>query len=167
MAHDANPVSSAVICSLEAKTNVPTLLRMDSAAAQRRLKAINRHLATGVDSESPLRPNPTAGEFFSGAPSLCAYYFSSSILVLNFDRVGAINAPRFCGVLILGDFWTSKSSIQITYFGHWESEKSFHTSGFRLFDHTFRLQLRIIQFWIVFSVKGDSLYHFSSSNSLI
>ncbi|KAM0966338.1 hypothetical protein ACFX2C_022108 [Malus domestica] len=66
MAHDANPLSSALICSLEAKTNVPTLLPMDSAAAQRRLKAINRHLATGVDSESPLRPNPTtAGEFFS------------------------------------------------------------------------------------------------------
>lgn len=96
MAHDANPVSSAPICSLEAKTNVPTLLPMDSAAAQRRLKAINRHLTTGVDSESPLRPNPTAGEFFSGAPSLRAYYFSSSILVLNSDRLVCMRSWKLC-----------------------------------------------------------------------
>ncbi|TQD69230.1 hypothetical protein C1H46_045237 [Malus baccata] len=97
MAHDANPLSSALICSLEAKTNVPTLLPMDSAAAQRRLKAVNRHLATGVDSESPLRPNPTtAGEFFSGAPSLWAYYFSSSILVLNFGRVVCTRSSKLC-----------------------------------------------------------------------
>ncbi|TQD97581.1 hypothetical protein C1H46_016841 [Malus baccata] len=40
---------------------------MDSAPAQRRLRAINGHLASAsaADSESLLRLNPTAGEFFS------------------------------------------------------------------------------------------------------
>ncbi|KAK4855141.1 hypothetical protein QYF36_004404 [Acer negundo] len=40
---------------------------MDSNAAQRRLKAINGHLISSVDSSShQLRHNPTAGEFVSG-----------------------------------------------------------------------------------------------------
>jgi len=40
--------------------------------AQRRLKAINAHLITAVDDNSSddLQSNPTAGEFFSGTPSL-------------------------------------------------------------------------------------------------
>lgn len=39
--------------------------------AQRRLKAINAHLLTAADdSPSEIQSNPTAGEFFSGTPSL-------------------------------------------------------------------------------------------------
>lgn len=44
---------------------------MDSTPSQRRLQAIHGHLTTAAaDSESPLRPNLTAGEFVSGVPSL-------------------------------------------------------------------------------------------------
>ena len=38
---------------------------MDSAPAQRRLKAIHGHLISAADAPY-LRPNPTAGEFVSG-----------------------------------------------------------------------------------------------------
>lgn len=51
-------------------------MMMDSAPAQRRLKAINGHLISdGEDQSLLLRPNATAGEFVSGAFSLSLFLF--------------------------------------------------------------------------------------------
>lgn len=53
-------------------------MMMDSAPAQRRLKAINGHLISdGEDQSLLLRPNATAGEFVSGAFSLSLSLFFS------------------------------------------------------------------------------------------
>lgn len=55
--------TALVYCRLDPMDHTP--------AAQRRLKAIHAHLtATADESPSHLRSNPTAGEFFSGTPSL-------------------------------------------------------------------------------------------------
>lgn len=96
------------LCCLETKTNVPTLLPMDSAPAQRRLRAINGHIASAsaADSESLLRLNPTAGEFFSGAPSvsLCLIFSSSIlVLVLNFDRMVCTRSSKLL-ISLVGAF---------------------------------------------------------------
>lgn len=65
---------------------------MDSAPAQRRLKAINGHLISDGDDQSLLlRPHATAGEFVSGAFSpFFSLFFGNRIVVmwkLNFHFV--------------------------------------------------------------------------------
>lgn len=57
---------------------------MDSAPAQRRLKAINGHLISDGDDQSLLlRPHATAGEFVSGAFSLSlSLCFGNRIVVM-------------------------------------------------------------------------------------
>lgn len=56
----------------ENKVNV--ILLMDhSNAAQRRIKAVQAHLVSSVDSVSHLSRYPTAGEFVSGKWCLCLY----------------------------------------------------------------------------------------------